>query len=189
MERTSSQNWFCPEWPCSWIRAVQVLPLRSAKAQEFKSRRNDLSFQLAITINQFFSASQTGQKENDLTGVNWAYRGALYIEWNIFFVFAERLIFRDEIFGAFLVTCAEGIPGKSGRSIEASAKAGGKREIKGRTKFMLTFLLSRFMHFFPSWRNRPLGLQDVKPDSQSVNLTWVALVRALRTRGRTQCQL
>ena len=23
MERTSSQNWFWPEWPCSWIRAAQ----------------------------------------------------------------------------------------------------------------------------------------------------------------------
>ena len=23
MERMSSQNWFWPEWPCSWIRAAQ----------------------------------------------------------------------------------------------------------------------------------------------------------------------
>ena len=37
MERTSSQNWFWPEWPCSWIRAVQF----SRSGQPKRGKKGD----------------------------------------------------------------------------------------------------------------------------------------------------
>ena len=38
MERTSSQNWFWPEWPCSWIRAAQFSRSDRPKRGNLESR-------------------------------------------------------------------------------------------------------------------------------------------------------
>ena len=60
MERTSSQNWFWPEWPCSWIRAVQF----SRSSQPKRGKKGDPQLrgpiksncvQTDLRLNIFFS--------------------------------------------------------------------------------------------------------------------------------------
>ena len=71
MERTSPQNWFCSECPCSLIRAAQFYRFGRPKRGNLEScggktyaRASDLS--ISTGQNQFFPAGQTIQMESDL---------------------------------------------------------------------------------------------------------------------------